>query len=318
MAKPATRMKSIVLKSYSASRTSRTSRTSLTTRFVSSASPGSEEPLDVYCEELTTPTASVSCSPALRDDLRATIEDMVIPRLVIGQGLPREADSLARRGRVLPTQAEIDLLARIAVQPDLEKALDLAFGMLSAGLSLETVLLHLIGPAARRLGVDWEEDLRSFADVTVGLGTLHEVVHLLARRETGDAVISQGQEGTLLLPKRALLVGGPGEQHTLGLYIFAELLQHSRWAVAIEATMPDSALLQSVRSQSIDLVGISVSAPERLAAVAQLIRRLRSSSQNPALRVLVGGPVDLTREAQQEQVPFFSDARGAVDWLDGD
>jgi MerR family transcriptional regulator, light-induced transcriptional regulator len=218
---------------------------------------------------------------------------------------------------VLPTLAEVDLLSRIAVQPDLDKAIELALGMLSAGLSLETVLLHLIGPAARRLGTDWEEDLRSFADVTVGLGTLHELVHLLARREAGEA-IETSATGHAVPRRRALLVGSPGEQHTLGLYIFAELLRHSRWAVAVEATLTDSTLLQVVRSQSLDMVGIAVSASERFVAVAQLIQRIRRVSLNTALRVVVGGPVNLASEAQAHDVLYFSDARRAVDWLDGE
>jgi MerR family transcriptional regulator, light-induced transcriptional regulator len=323
MAKPATRMKSIVLKSYIESQAQ---------RLEGSPSPQAEHHghtdvpdctgLNVCCDRLTQGIAPVSCSPGLRDNLRAAIEDMVIPRLVIRQCLSSDETALARSGRVLPTPSEIELFARIAAQPDLDNALELALGMQRAGLSLESVLLHLVGPAARLLGTDWEEDTRSFADVTVGLSTLHEVVHLLARREAGDEIVSNatslGQNRTLRERKQALLVLGPGEQHTLGLFIFAELLQHSRWAVTIEDSSSNSMLLQSVRARSIDMVGISVSHPERFGAVAQLIHALRRASRNRALRVIIGGPVDLTREAQQEGIQFFSDARRAIDWLDGE
>lgn len=322
MAKPATRMKSIVLKSYSESRTR---------RLVGSPPPDASgkrkdcAAISMHCEPLPVARTPAHGAPTLRDDLRATIENMVIPRLAIAQCLLPDAqrpEAQLKRGRVLPTLSEVDLLARIAAQPDLDGAFELSLEMLRAGLSLETLLLQLIGPAARRLGSDWEEDIRSFADVTVGLGTLHELMHMLARRDARDAIGSPASShtpaGTILVHKSALLVPGPGEQHTLGLYIFAELLRHSRWTVTLETNIPNSGLLQLVRSQSLDMVGITVSSHERFAEVAKLIQRLRRASQNQAMRVVLGGPVDLTREAEREGATFYGDARRAIESFDGD
>jgi methanogenic corrinoid protein MtbC1 len=258
---------------------------------------------------------------------------MVIPRLLIAQRLPQGASTAAerRRGRVLPTQAEVKRLADVCAQPNVVQALELTLDILGSGLSLETVLLYLIGPAARSLGTDWEEDVRSFADVTVGLGTLHEVVHCLTYRDDEARVAqrdpkpddarqpkSPHQGNTQTARGSALLLSGPGEQHTLGLYIFAQLLRHSRWAVLVEAAMPSDALLQCVRSRKVDVVGISVSSPERLAEMAELAQTITRAAQNPALRVLFGGPVDLKQEAERAGLRFFDDARAAVASLDAD
>jgi hypothetical protein len=239
---------------------------------------------------------------------------VVIPQLLIGQVVP-QARALEQRGRVLPTLHEVDLLARIAVQHDMEKAMDIALGVLGTGLSLETVLLHLIGPAARQLGIDWEDDLRSFADVTVGLGTLHELVHMLAPREA-DGLDTNYSQFHSVRQSSALLVSGPAEQHTLGLYIFAELLRHSHWTVVLEPEMSHRALLQAVRSQPLDLLGFTVSSPERLHTMVELFKAIKRASQNPALHVLVGGPSDLADEARRAGVHFYHDARQALDWLD--
>jgi MerR family transcriptional regulator, light-induced transcriptional regulator len=304
MAKPATRMKSIVLKSY---------RESFSQRLARSPLHNAHDP----CVALGPPPPPIAgpqatCSQALRAELRATIEEMVIPQLLIGQLVP-QAPAQEQRGRVLPTSEEVDLLARIAVEHDLERAVEIALGVLAAGLSLETVLLHWIAPAARRLGTDWEEDLRSFADVTVGLGTLQELVHLLApRQEVNESLAAHSSEGR----GSALLVSGRAEQHTLGLYIFAELLRHSHWTVVLEPEMSHSAVLQAVHSQPLQLLGFTVSSSERLNSLLELIKAIKRASQNPALHVLVGGPADLTDEAHRAGVHFHHDARAAIDWLD--
>jgi hypothetical protein len=114
------------------------------------------------------------------------------------------------------------------------------------------------------------------------------------------------------------LLSSPGEQHTLGLYIFAELLRHSRWTVVVEAGMSSGALLQALRSRAIDVVGITVSNPERLAAMVELVDTMHQTAQNPLLRVVFGGPVDLKEEAVRAGLHFYDDARSAIDWLDGE
>lgn len=257
-------------------------------------------------------------------ELLSTIEEHVIPRLLIAHNLPR---THAEGGpgcalRSLPTLEEVQQLIRLATQSDLQGATGMALTMLGSGRPLETILLQLIAPAARVLGQDWEDDLRSFAEVTVGLGTLHELVHTLAPHpaleEVEPSCSSLRQPGSAprLEPRgRAVLVGGPGEQHTLGLYIFGELLRHARWSVVVETTMSDREVVQHVKSQPVDAVGISISSQERLAAAAHLISSIKRCARNRAIQVLVGGPVDLTDEAEQVGATFCADARSAVAWL---
>jgi methanogenic corrinoid protein MtbC1 len=256
-----------------------------------------------------------------RSELLSAIEEHVIPRLLIAHNLPRTQGD-GRLGRVLPTAEEVQHLIQLATQSDLQGSIGMALTMLGAGVALETILLQLVAPAARVLGQDWEDDLRSFTEVTVGLGTLHELVHTLAPQETFENMDSSGsslrQPGSAreLEPRgRAVLVSGPGEQHTLGLYIFGELLRHARWSVLIEATMSEREVVQHVKSQAVDAVGISISSQERLAAVAHLISAIKRCARNRAIQVLVGGPVDLTGEAEQVGATFCPDARSAVAWL---
>jgi methanogenic corrinoid protein MtbC1 len=257
-----------------------------------------------------------------RSELLSAIEEHVIPRLSIAHNLPRtHLDGRHQSLHALPNSEDVQRLTRLATDSDLQGSIGMALTMIGSGLPLETIFLQLIAPAARVLGQEWEDDLRSFAEVTVGLGTLHELVHTLAPPETlepqqsGDPSCSSARQHANQPRGRAVLVNGPGEQHTLGLYIFGELLRHARWSVLIEATMSDREVVQHVKSQPVDAVGISVSSQERLAASANLIAAIKRSARNRAIQVLVGGPVDLSEKAEQIGATFCRDACAAVAWL---
>jgi hypothetical protein len=63
----------------------------------------------------------------------------------------------------------------MAAEQDLEGALDLVASMVREGLSLDSVLLLLLAPAARLLGDGWQAEQRPFTDVMAGLDILREV-----------------------------------------------------------------------------------------------------------------------------------------------
>jgi MerR family transcriptional regulator, light-induced transcriptional regulator len=309
MAKPATRMQAIVPESFSEQQYPQSlpvgqaqSRMPAVTSATSDAAPQRQLSEDSSC----------AIEPDSRSDLLAAIEDQVIPRLLIAHDLMRGPEAFVRKVIALPTTADALELARLAVQSDLQRSLELALAMLGSGLTLETIFLELIAPAARRLGSDWEEDLRSFTEVTVGLGTLHELVHVLV---PATALAPSGCAPRPLEhpPRgRVLLLGGPGEQHTLGLNMFGELLRHQRWSVLIELAMPSREVLNCVRAQPIDAVGFSVSSPERLWAAAELIASIKRSARTRTIDVLVGGPVNLASEVERLGATFCADAPEAV------
>ena len=52
-------------------------------------------------------------------------------------------------------------------------------------------------------------------------------------------------------------------------------------------------MLHAVQKDWIDLVGLSVGISDHVAPLADLIKALRGASRNPALQVMVGGPLML-------------------------
>ena len=240
-------------------------------------------------------------------DLLATIEAEVIPRLLLAHRNERLSTSRCAEARLPPTDDEVTEFARIAACHDLPGALAFVEAICRQGLSLEVVLLHLVAPAARLLGEQWKADLRSFTEVSAGLGTLQQVVHVL------------GPSFAPALPHRGLvvLIAAPGEQHTLGLYLVGEFLRRAGWGVQVAPDMSRTELLDLLASEQAVMLGISVSNSSLLKPLGKLIAAARKASRNRGLPVMLGGPIDLQEFAARNGALLCApDPRETVRWLE--
>lgn len=297
MAKPGTRIRSIVLQTFMDEPARRLACASKAQRL---APAGDDQHTHLNSEA--------------QADLLTAIHDKVIPRLLQAHlppsDAPAAAPAIAVKARVLelPTAAEVANVVTLAVQQNSPAVLEIIAPMLDRGLSIEIILLRLVAPAARELGEEWLADTKSFTEVTLGLATLHEIVQLLSLRHY-DLADRLAERGTVVL------VGAHAEQHTLGLHILGELLRQSRWGVVIEPEMTHSELVEHVASEHVAAVGISVSCTEHLDSLSRLIETVQQFSRNTSLTVMLGGPLDLTGFARDAGAQFWDDAGEAVHWL---
>jgi len=167
------------------------------------------------------------------------------------------------------------------------------------GMRLDAIYLHLLGPAARHLGVLWEEDRCDFTQVTIGLGGLHRILRELSPQfrsgiEWTDEDVHSGGISSVNSGRRLLLVPASGEQHSLGLLMVADFFARAGWDVWGGETPAGGELFRLVRDQWFDVVGLAVGCERRLELLAADIRSLRATSRNRAVRVMVGGPVLVT------------------------
>jgi methanogenic corrinoid protein MtbC1 len=89
--------------------------------------------------------------------------------------------------------------------------------------------------------------------------------------------------------RRALLVAGPGEQHTLGLFMVAEFLRRAGWEVSGAAPSSRAGLIDAVRAERFDIAGLSAGCDCHLDRMAATIADIRRSSRNTEIAILVGG-----------------------------
>ena len=216
-----------------------------------------------------------------RRSMRTVLESQIIPRLVqahrAGEG--RAANDSASRALV----EEITAFAGFCARGERQNAALLIERLQTEGLDQEAIFIELITPAARYLGEQWEEDQLGFADVTVGLMLMQEVINGM-----GYEYHDGPQHATCV--KRVMLASAPGSQHVLGLSIVSEMFRKAGWQVVLEVSPSRTQLCHAVQNEWFDLVGLSVALDSQLDTLSSLVDSLKATSRNPTTPVLLGGP----------------------------
>jgi len=216
--------------------------------------------------------------------LAQTIETEIIPRLMLAHRGGRADFETVAKVALRPSSQQADDFAQLALGADAQAPLEFVRRLRADGVALESIYLELLAPAARRLGAMWEADLCGFADVTVGLWRLQQVMH-----ELGPAFHDAVE--TPIHSRRAILVPVPGSQHTMGLFMVAEFFRRAGWDVWGDAMVSTREILEVARGEWFDVFGISVGSETHLDTLASVILEVRKASRNRGLLVIIGGPI---------------------------
>ena len=213
--------------------------------------------------------------------LTRTVQLDVIPRLVAARGAVGTMAAVSAPLAVAP--AHVAELVQLVLARGEPAAIAYVEAMRERGAGAEAIYLDLLAPAARRLGVMWEEDTCDFTEVTVGLWRLQS-----AMRELSPSFLDQRSQRTDV--HRILLVPLPGESHTFGLSMVYEFFRRAGWNAWSGPVRDSAELIAMVRRERVDVVGFSLSCDERLESVYSEMRAVRRASLNPGIAVMVGGP----------------------------
>lgn len=228
--------------------------------------------------------------------LSRIIESQIIPRLMLAH---RAAQGLAPLPAVdvqAPGPDEIAEFANIVVSNNVSVAAAYVEVQRANGMSLESVYIDLLSPAARHLGYLWENDLCDFTEVTAGLWRLQQLLHELSasfqedKAGVGFAEYSAGLSQPKLA-RRALLVPAPGDQHTFGLFMVSEFFRRADWDVWGELPTTTEQLISTVREERFDMVGFSVGCDLKLEELKFAVHAVRLESRNKNIAIMVGGPI---------------------------
>lgn len=221
-------------------------------------------------------------------DLSLLLENVVIPRLIAERGPVRKvvqpAITIAETLPLEPsiTADEVGIFANLAVADDEAALLTFVERCMESGRSVETIYIELLAPAARRLGEYWEADQRDFVEVTMALWRIQEILRELALRAPPPARTDQGQ-------RNALFATMPGEQHSFGTLMVSDCFERAGWACDVLIEPTTSELTGKIAHHRYDLVGLTVSCDCSSAALGNLVTALRAVSNNPGIRIMVGG-----------------------------
>jgi MerR family transcriptional regulator, light-induced transcriptional regulator len=215
-------------------------------------------------------------------EISGLIEGEIIPRLLCAHRGEARQDPQASGDRIDPTQAEG--FAPMVLRLEAHALMDQIEGFIARGASVEAVLIDLLAPAARQLGVWWEQDSCDFVDVTMGLWRLQQVVYELSARLPGKAPVAERD-------KRALFSVVPGGQHSFGTVLIEECFRREGWMTTCLTSTTEQQLVRLVGEHYFDIVGLTISHDDEIEGAGALIATLRTKSRNPMLGVMVGGRV---------------------------
>jgi methanogenic corrinoid protein MtbC1 len=207
--------------------------------------------------------------------LGSTIESEVLPRLV-------SAHRAFQGDGTVPGGDEVAAFVALIVAEDIEQARAVADRIVVQYGGREALLDGFLAPAARLLGEMWDRDECDFLTVTLGVYRLDQIM-----KETATA----GSAGVLesFHEFRILLLPAPGEQHSFGLGMVADVFRQGGWCVRSGPAVTPAQLLGLVRDEWFDVVGLSVATDRHLKGLAGCMRALRHASCNPNVYLMLGG-----------------------------
>jgi methanogenic corrinoid protein MtbC1 len=218
-------------------------------------------------------------SVAQRGRLARTIEDQIVPRLLINATLaPPDTDT-----RVIFGHQDVAGLAAYAMTHDPDATRSRVLAMLPRH-PVETLCLELLAPAARHLGALWDDDQCSFADVTIGLLGLQQALYAVTPA-TGEANPDRADR------RRILLAQVPGDQHSFGLSMVQTFFERAAWHVTTAPGASLADLVRQVRRTWFGIIGLSAGGTVQMESLTHGLAQLRQASCNRDVRLMVGGPV---------------------------
>jgi methanogenic corrinoid protein MtbC1 len=215
------------------------------------------------------------------DTITDLIAQHVIPELVHSHSTDRMAIGEAA-GSDGFTAGDLEAFSLLAIDADSDVLIEHLEVLIERGVSVDTILVDLLAPAARRLGSLWDEDRCSFVDVTMGLWRLQEALRELSSRLPTLQSAAHGA-------KRALFATMPGEQHSFGTVIIEDVFRRDGWATEMLTDCDQPGLLDALASQSFDMAGLTLSCEVDIGRLKSLILAMRSVSRNPRLSIMIGG-----------------------------
>jgi methanogenic corrinoid protein MtbC1 len=216
--------------------------------------------------------------------LAQAIQHEIIPRLMLAHRTPIECDVPPEVAKVEVSAEEVATFGQLILTRSEEQALACITRMRAAGAPIEAIYLDLLAPAARYLGVLWEEDLCDFTDVTLGLGHLQKMLRDLNKEVEQSRYPTPNGLSILLVPT-------PGEQHTFGLSMVAELFRKQGWeVVGGPYDLADSPQVLTGQ-RAFDVVGFSLATSVNLNNLKKTIAEVRKASKNKGVCIMVGGPL---------------------------
>lgn len=276
---------------------------------------GADHQGDISLETRVGHASIPGSQPSQIELLLKTVESELIPRLFVNHLMDIPATSPLVENRATEPQKgpwcsdeKVGEFALMCISNDPQALDQHVTDLLSHGVTLESVFLYLLEPAARYLGDKWLVDELSFVDVHLGLCRLHQ---LICECET----IGYSSENLVAPGQSVLLTCAPGENHTFGVTMVADFFRRYGWQVSNLCGLESDFLYARLSSTYYSVVGFSLHNDYNYDNLVSTIAQVKSIAANPDLVVMVGGDHFMRNPSHIEKVGadiFAENGRDAV------
>lgn len=160
-----------------------------------------------------------------------------------------------------PSLEELEDLCSALISADDKAAANLIGAARADGVAAEEIYLKYLASAAQMLGKWWDDDKVSFVEVTVGSGRMFAIMrsmkHLFSPTFNPDA-------------KSAIFASVPGEDHTLGVRMAADLFRSEGWDIALKVGLGHDELVADIERTPNSVVGLSLGGRHSVDALSRL------------------------------------------------
>ncbi len=223
------------------------------------------------------------------DRLTQAVKRQVIPKLLGAHTSPAVAPTVQANAGIDVSDV-VEFTGLVATR-EVTQAREKIERKRSQGLSLQSLFVDLMIPAARRLAELWESDLCHYEEIAVGMLNLQQLLH--------DLTPDFSRESThKTRDRRALLLSAPSEQNMLGVFmvtefyrcVASEFFHRDGWQVWPAPPMSMPRLLGIVSSQWFDLIEVSATCGARLHRLAADLAQIKVASRNADVGMILCGP----------------------------
>ena len=190
-----------------------------------------------------------------------------------------------------------------AIQGETEQVTELVDSYINAGKSVKDILLKMFMPALVNIGELWNKGLLNIAEehlaVTVTMSQIERI--------TQSLILTVQIIGT------AVICTPVGEKHFIGPKVVSELMRLSGWNVHFLGTeMPTTDLVQFVSEKGIDLLVLSITLPENLPGVLEIIDAVKALDKSVITMIGGSGVASLDKNSLEGVDIISSDVANAI------
>jgi len=190
-----------------------------------------------------------------------------------------------------------------AIEGETEQVTELVDSYINAGKSVKDILLKMFMPALVNIGELWNKGLLNIAEehlaVTVTMSQIERI--------TQSLILTVKIIGT------AVICTPVGEKHFIGPKVVSELMRLSGWNVHFLGTeMPTTDLVQFVSEKGIDLLVLSITLPENLPGVLEIIDAVKDLDKSVITMIGGSGVASLDKNSLEGVDIISSDVTNAI------